>query len=182
MVTKKPLMQHIMIDHETLGTRGDSVVMSIGAVKFDVNSDAIDQEGFYASISINSNIRAGRHISEDTIKWWLQQSPEAQKVFFEPKISIEQALEDFVSWVGPGDFTIWSNGADFDIPQITHLLDTHGLDIPWKFWNHRCYRTMKSLPFAKNAAKPELGVKHNALSDAINQAQHLQNIFKEMKK
>ena len=27
-------MQHIMIDNETLGTRADSVIISIGAVKF----------------------------------------------------------------------------------------------------------------------------------------------------
>lgn len=182
MVTKKPVFSHIMIDHETLGTRADSVVMSIGAVKFDLDSDAIDQKGFYSSISIDSNLQAGRHINEDTIKWWLKQTPEAQKVFFEPKVNLEQALNDFVSWVGVGNFTIWSNGADFDIPQIVHLLDTHGMKSPWEFWNHRCYRTMKGLPFAKNAVKPERGVKHNALSDAINQAQHLQNIYKEMKK
>ena len=46
----------IMLDHETLGTTADSVIMSIGAVKFNLETGEIEPEGFYASVSIDSNL------------------------------------------------------------------------------------------------------------------------------
>ncbi|NQW82286.1 MAG: 3'-5' exoribonuclease, partial [Polaromonas sp.] len=63
-----------MVDLETLGTVADAVILSIGAVKFDLDSDAIDDDGFYASISIESNQETGRRIQEDTLIWWMGQS------------------------------------------------------------------------------------------------------------
>lgn len=174
-------MQHIMIDTETLSTRADGVIISIGAVKFDPHSDAIDPLGFYRSISIDSNTDAGRHISEDTLLWWFKQSVEAQAVFSEPKVVLGIALDELAEWVDHPNYQIWSNGADFDIPMLAHAFHTHGLAAPWKFYNSRCFRTMKNLPFAKNAAKVDNPLKHNALNDAVTQAKQLQQYYKAMK-
>jgi len=174
-------MKHLMIDLETLGTRADAVILSIGAVKFDPNSDRIDSDAFYASVSIDSNTEAGRHIDEDTLLWWFNQSVEAQKVFSEPKVVLGAALDDLAAWIGHSDYQVWSNGADFDIPMLAHAYSTHGLNVPWKFYNTNCYRTFKKLPFVKNAAKVGNPMKHNALNDAINQAQQLQEYYKAMK-
>jgi DNA polymerase III, alpha subunit (gram-positive type) len=172
----------IMLDFETLGTRADAVIISIGAVKFDPDSTAIDDKAFYASVSIDSNHDvAPRHISESTLLFWLAQAPEAQAVFHEAKVTLATALEDFVEWIDHPDYRLWSNGADFDIPMMNHALSVHGLTAPWKFYNTGCYRTMKNLPFGKTAAKPVNALKHNALQDAIYQARHLQNIFAAMK-
>lgn len=167
--------KHVMCDVETLGTTADSVIMSIGAVRFDLNSDALDDEGFYASISIESNLEHGRKLSEDTLCWWLKQSPEAQQVFHEPKQALEGVLEDFTTWFAGSDY-IWSNGADFDIPMLAHAYSQLGWQTPWKFFNARCFRTFKSQPFAERAKKPEAIVKHNALDDAVAQARHAQAI------
>ena len=82
-------MNHLMIDLETLGTLADSVVLSVGAVKFDLDSDAVDERGFYGSVSIDSNLEAGRRIEEDTLLWWLKQPVAAQAVFFEDKLPLE---------------------------------------------------------------------------------------------
>lgn len=172
----------IMIDLETLGTRADAVILSIGAVKFDPGSERIDADAFYASISIDSNTDAGRHISESTLLWWFQQSAEARKVFAEPKVVLGAALDDLATWIDHPDYQVWSNGADFDIPMLAHAYSTHGLNVPWKFYNTNCYRTFKKLPFAKNAVKVVNPTKHNALADAINQAQQLQEFYKTMNK
>ncbi len=171
-----------MIDLETLGTRADSVIISIGAVKFDPDSDALDNDGFYASVSIDSNTEAGRHIGEDTLLWWMGQSPAAQAVFREAKIVLGVALDELQAFFDRPDYQVWSNGADFDIPMLAHAYHTHGLNAPWKFFNTNCFRTMKKLPFAKNAAKVENVLKHNALTDAVTQARQLQEYYKEMKK
>lgn len=174
-------MNNVMIDLETLGTRADSVIMSIGAVKFDLQTGAIDAaNAFYASVSIDSNHEAiPRHISESTLVWWTRQSAEAQKVFHEPKTTLYAALCDLQNWFGDADCDVWSNGADFDIPMLAHAYHSNGLEAPWKFYKTRCFRTMKNLPFAPKAeALPKTA--HNALDDAIAQALHLQLIWQHM--
>lgn len=174
-------MRDVMIDFETLGKVADAVILSIGAVKFDVDSDAIDDNGFYASISIDSNLAAGRRIQEDTLLWWMGQEPEAQRVFHEPKMSLDAALEDFHAWFDPDMFKkyrVWSNGADFDIPMICHAWTVAGYEAPWQFWNNRCFRTLKSMPRADEADHVPNPGKHNALMDAITQAKQAQAIMR----
>ncbi len=173
-------MKNIMIDLETLGVRADSVIMSIGAVKFDLVSGKIDDGAFYTSISVDSNHEAApRHINESTLVWWLEQSQEAKRVFSEPKTTLFAALSDLKEWVGKDDYRVWSNGADFDIPMLTHAFHTNNLEAPWKFWMTGCYRTMKALPGAPKALKaPKIA--HNALDDAIAQTMHLQLIWREL--
>lgn len=175
-------MKHIMLDLETLGNRSDAVILSLGAVKFDLDSDKTDDKAFYASISIDSNLELGRRIQEDTLLWWLKQEIAAQSVFHEEKIALPQALEDFSDWVGTGDYEVWSNGADFDIPMVTHAFAQIQMETPWKFWAGNCVRTYKKLPGAKAIASgvPFIGVKHNALADAVHQAQVVQAIHKNL--
>lgn len=165
-----------MIDLETLGTTADAVIMSVGAVKFDIDSDALDNNGFYAGVSIDSNLEMKRRVQEDTLIWWFSQDHEAQKVFTEAKQTLRETLHALADWMGDGDYQVWSNGADFDIPMLAHAYAQHMIEIPWKFWNSNCFRTYKKLPQAKLVKFAAAGVKHNALSDAVNQAKHLQLI------
>ena len=85
--------EHIMIDLETLSSRHDALILSIGAVAF--NEEEIFEPGFYAAISIDSQVeKYGRHISDDTVAWWGKQSPEARKVLTDKKaIELPKALK-----------------------------------------------------------------------------------------
>lgn len=171
----------LMIDLETLATTADAVIMSIGAVKFNLESSTMDPEGFYSSISIERNHDFGRRvINEDTLLWWLRQEPTAQAVFHEPKVSLEVSLIDLSDWISTDDFTVWSNGADFDLPMLAHAYSQIGVERPWKPYSGRCVRTYKNLPGAKGAAFETIGVKHNALSDAVNQARQVQAIYQTL--
>lgn len=173
--------KHVMLDKETLAVTADAVIMSIGACRFDLESQgeaSIDDTGFYASISIDSNLDAGRRIDESTLIWWMKQSPEAQGVFTEPKQSLESALIDFVDWFGNAEF-IWANGADFDTPMLAHALRHFGIQAPWTFGS-RCVRTYKNLPGMKSVKPPHNPLKHNALQDAITQAKHVQAIHAKL--
>lgn len=173
-------MNHLMIDLETLGTSADAVILSVGAVKFDLESDKIDGEGFYGSISVGSNMDAGRRISEDTLLWWLKQPAAAQAVFHEDKLSLEQALIDLSDWLGSNKWVVWSKGPGFDIAMLEHAYKQFGMSPPWEFWNARCVRTYMGLPGAKGIQAPNEGVKHNALSDAYGQAKTVQMIHKKI--
>lgn len=173
-------MKDVMFDAETLGTKADAVIMSIGAVKFDLASGEIADDAFYASVSIDSNLQLGRKVDESTLIWWLGQSSDAQRVFHEPKTPLEIALADLVEWLGHNKRNVWSNGADFDIPMFAHAYSQIGVEPPWLFYNTRCLRTYRSLPCAVNVPKPEPQIKHHAMYDALAQAQHAQAIYAAM--
>ena len=174
-------MKHVMIDLETLGTVADAAILSIGAVRFDLDSDAIDDQGFYASVSLDSNSEYKRRIQENTLIWWLRQPVEAQSVFHESKQRLPDALDGLADWMKCDKHTcVWSNGADFDLPMVAHAFAQHQMEVPWKFWNSNCFRTYKKLPGAKQIRAENLGVKHNALSDAFTQAKTLQLIQKAL--
>jgi DNA polymerase III epsilon subunit-like protein len=173
--------EDVMIDLETLGTRSDAVILSIGAVRFDVNSNSLDDNAFYASVSIDSNLAKGRVIQEDSLLWWMKQDEAAQAVFHEPKRLLEVALGELDDWITHGGAVkrVWSNGADFDIPMLAHAFASFGWVTPWNFWDARCVRTTKNLPGAKDV-KVENQAKHNALSDAIAQARLMQAVYKKL--
>lgn len=171
------VMDDIMIDLETLGTRPDSAIISIGACRF--NADAMDDDGFYRAITIESNQLEGRDINPDTLVWWLGQTDKAKAVFTDPdRVDLGTALDDLRAWIGPkwGDVRVYGNGSDFDIAMLSHAYGRQGT--PWKFYNVRCFRTLKEQPAAKKVPKPANALAHNALFDAIAQAQHLQAIWK----
>jgi hypothetical protein len=169
-------MNDIMLDIETLGTRADSVILSIGAVKFDPYGDALDIDGgFYASVSIDSNHEAGRRdISEETLIWWLAQDNEARRVFVEPKTTLRCALEDLAFYFSHRDYQVWSNGADFDLAMLAHAYAAFGIALPWQYTNTNCFRTIKKLPFARDVPKILQADKHHARADSVYQARQLQ--------
>jgi hypothetical protein len=94
-------------------------------------------------------------------------------------IHIGVALTLFSHWVDSPVAEIWGNGASFDNAILAEAYDCARIDRPWKYWNDRCYRTMKNqfplVPFRRS------GTHHNALDDARSQAEHLMEIFEDLK-
>lgn len=175
-------MSHdIMIDLETLWPTPDAVILSIGAVRFDLESAIVfnaDGDTFYRSLMIDT--QSQRKISESTIVWWMSQSKEAQAVFSEPKMSLFNALADLQEWVNHSSPNVWSNGADFDLPMLANAFDQEKLVLPWKPYSRRCYLTYKNLPGARGVKVPRKGEHHNALDDAFYQAEHVCAIHKAL--
>lgn len=144
---------------------------------------------FEAKIDIQSCLDVGMAVSGSTLTWWSQQSDEARKRAFGGTTTIREALNDFAEFVAmvrtdfpnraePDDVCIWGNGAAFDNAVLTNAYHRLGYQTPWSFRNDRCYRTFVAM--MKDAGiDPEfkrLGVFHDALSDAISQAMHIQRI------
>jgi hypothetical protein len=169
---------NIMVDLETMGNRGNAAIVSIGAVRFD--KDGLHEE-FYKVVDLDSSVMAGMDIDVSTISWWLAQGPEAQKIFSSstPKTSLKAALTDFAAFIRTGA-EVWGNGADFDNVILKSAYNAIGMTLPWKYWNNRCYRTMKGL--YKQVSLKRTGTHHNALDDAKTQAEHLIRIFEHSRK
>lgn len=166
-------MQDIMLDLETLGNGPNSVILSIGGVKFGPNGLG---EEFYRVVDAQSCIDSGLQMDVSTILWWMEQGDEARAEFKRKGANLGAALLDFRQFCGGGsdDLRVWGDGAAFDNAILANAYKKTNIERPWKFWNDRCYRTAKNLfpdvPFVR------VGTGHNALDDAKSQAQHLISI------
>lgn len=165
---------HVMLDLETLGTRPGDAILSIGAAIIDPGNGI--KSTFYVTIDSESCKAAGLRAQKSTLEWWAKQSAEARAAAFKGELSLQSGLTQFSMWIPKGNVLVWGNGAGFDQPLLEAAYRAMKMDIPWKFWNARCYRTIKSMFPVEERARE--GVHHNALSDAMHQAFVLQDIVK----
>lgn len=187
-------MKRCMVDLETVGTVPGSVIFAIGAVMFDEVTKELGGT-FYAEISQHSCIEHGLTMDSDTIAWWNKQDPAAKQAYMRTKEgghSLPEALAAFSDWlsgimyndwlyeremeggVPPKDMRsnleMWGNGSDFDNAFLQVAYRNTDIPLPWKFWNNRCYRTLKGLYPVVSLKR--VGTHHNALDDAKSQALH----------
>jgi hypothetical protein len=134
-------------------------------------------------VNLQDCLDLGLTTTQSTIDWWALQTDEARLAWKTPDApQLVEALTKFCQWirkdVSPNSSIIapWGNGSDFDLPILGNAFAAVGADMPWKFWNHRCYRTIKNL-FPVDMQRR--GVHHNALDDAETQAVHLLDITKK---
>jgi hypothetical protein len=164
-----------MLDFETLGQNPDAAVVSLGAVIF--NKEKFLDEKLWL-FNLNGQLQGPRKASGDTITWWLGQGEKAKSVFEKAGregILLRDFVPDFIDFLNGKDVRVWGNGATFDVSIIEHILLQQGRTPPWKFWNVRCYRTMKA---CFGIDKPFTGTKHDALDDAKHQANCLMEYWK----
>lgn len=166
----------LMIDFETLGQDPDTTVISIGACFFDEASGSIGPT-FYMAFDVDEQIRKGRTITGDTLKWWMGQSGAAKKVFNEKAKPAKDVLTLFSQWVLANN-TIskikpWGNGSTFDISIIEDMFRMYDVKCPWLYYNVFDLRTFKR--YIANGAKVDKseGTDHNALDDSIAQAKYV---------
>ena len=162
-------MKHVMIDLETLGTSPGSVILSIGAVAFDIPTKSLGQT-FYVNVCRQQAAACGLTSDPSTIAWWAGQSQEARDALLVDPVAPDAACRAFVDyWRMTGATMIWSHGATFDIPLLEWMIRLSQPMVPWKFWNARDTRTIFDL--AGNGPDRSKGTHHNALDDAVNQAE-----------
>lgn len=162
---------HFSIDLETLGTRYNAAILSIGVQQFDINTGKLG-ETFYREIDLDSAIKAGK-VTGSTLAWWAQQGEVAKRVFGDKnKFPLSVALDDLRTWMlkKATKPKVWGNGSSFDISILEHAYDNGavGLKEPWHYINIRDMRTIMDYCLVKPKRE---GTHHNALDDAKYQAQ-----------
>lgn len=180
-------MLDIMIDLETMGTGPNAAIIAIGAVEFDIEKNKLG-ERFYRVVDLTSSARQGGVMDASTVLWWMKQDESARSQFEQEGTPIGGALCGFVGWLYDNGRTaetlrMWGNGAGFDNVILSTAYERHSegcASAPWAFYNNRCYRTMKAM-FPQVALPERKGVKHNALDDAVFQAEHLLLIMQHIK-
>lgn len=186
---------NVMLDFESLSLESNAVLLSLGACTFNPETGEI-LDTFYAAI--DPRTQPGRDINADTVLWWLKQDQAARDkltgaVEATDKLAeagdettedemtelletaahpIQHVARAFIVWLEQmGEYDgVWSNGA-VDHNWLDSMIKYAGYKNPVPFWKQRDYRTIRALnPDVKASA---FGVAHNALDDAIKQANHL---------
>jgi len=180
---------HVSFDIETLDTTPSALVLSIGAAKFNLDDDETYDEikddsdrCFYASLELQSQLFAGRTISADTLKWWMEQSREAQKVFLENKHDTVNGLCDLSAFCKDTNYA-WGNGNMFDNVIIRNLYGSYNMTYPYHYSRDLDLRTLKIAagnPKVQIHTEANTNVKHNALDDAVFQAVLAQQFWKSI--
>lgn len=172
-------MNHLMLDIETLGTRPNAPILSIGAVVFDPTTGK-QGETFYRAIEPANAFLHGVP-DGDTFKWWMGQSDAARKAAVAGTALLGDALMGLSKLPLPWkDVRVWANDPDFDVTILTYgFHKALGCLPPWRFWNTRSCRTIAEIA-GKRPPAPS-GVHHNALDDAIHQAKWVSDMWQELK-
>ena len=176
-------MEDVMIDIETLSTKKNAVILTIGAVKFnryEENKDIDAMEKFYCRINQESCTKIGMTIDEDTKKWWNNQSCEAKyEALLNPdRVDINTALDTLKKFLGNVKY-VWANSPNFDCTILENAFNVCNIEIPWKFWNLRDCRTIYDLGKV-NLKTITNNNKHDAISDCYSQILCVQKCIKNL--
>lgn len=167
-------MFDVMLDLETMGTSPRAAIVAIGAVEFDVERLVLGRS-FYTPVDLESSVSCGGEMSASTVMWWLSQGDEARQAITAGGVKLPDALRAFAVWMrGCGDADagrVWGNGVAFDNVILGGAYQAAGMEQPWRFWNDRCYRTVKAMH--PDILLARSGVHHKAVDDAHDQANHL---------
>lgn len=181
-------MNHLMIDMETLSTRPNAVVLSVGLVL--MNERGEPTWTHETVLDAQQQIAAGRDVDAETLAWWMNQSAEARAVFeksakygLEVSSALTHIADELETYTTRRDLCVWSNAASFDIVILRSLYEQLCPN-KWRVWNYqneRCYRTVVSILDREKKFAPERsGVAHSALDDAIWQAEYLSILNKKV--
>lgn len=185
-----------MIDLETKDGESTAQLVSIGACLFHL--DRVETLGYLFKRSFYVNV--GKYpeeyadkftVSKSTLEWWEHQPHEVWQALEGNKKEPWIAITDFLQWLGPlqvayGLLDVWGNAPQFDLSILKHHFNVMKLNCPWHYSKERDYRTMRCIAKMKGKFVPEEPranvniVKHNALHDAVVQANKLQQIYQHL--
>ena len=175
---------HAMVDIETLGTKPNSVVLTVGGCKF--NPFTMDEpfDFFLMKLDVDQQIEQGRFVDDKTLEWWGKQAPEIQEEAFglDNRVEVVEFCKAFNKWLVGVDIK-WAQGPRFDYGILESLYDSFDHHINWAYWQEADSRTIFNLMPGdprKDAQGNQTG-HHDALADSIVQAIAVQKSFEHFK-
>lgn len=180
---KTPTYLDLSLDIETLSTEKNGVVTSISLVPF-TDEKVLETEGVIVYLKISDQLKAGRHISEDTLAFWADQDPElfkqqltggVRKSVFGAASVLKKYLRNLNSNRLP--LRVWCKGPAFDGAILEDLFKKENMILtePWML-HYRCWRDVRTIV---DAAQDLTGTKlvshfpivaHDPFYDAVAQA------------
>lgn len=179
-----------MIDLETLSTRANAHIISVGAVVFSRDepqplpeniNDLYPGHKFYMECHFDGQ---DRHIDGVTLEWWMHKGRIQVFPGSNDKSDLVECLNKLRRFILDRKVeSAWSKGSMFDLTIITDAFNQFKIPDPLSYKNKFCFRTFINLfqsigievpiPYIKGA------IEHNALHDAVTQAFWFQQIWEK---
>ena len=168
-----------MIDIETLGTKPNAVILSVGAIKFDPFTSIKPFDDKHWKIDVDAQTEIDRDVNEDTLAWWSKQDPKIQEEAFGEigRTNVTSFMKELNAWLTGCD-SIWCQGPQFDMVILEDFFDSFSHHKNWFYWQVSDCRTL----FNIMPQDPRKGLQqnlHNALEDSRWQAICVQKFFKD---
>ena len=168
---------HAMIDIETLDTRPNSVVLSVGAVKFDPYAEIEPHTKTLWRPGVDDQLAQGRTMSNTTLEWWAKQAEHIKDSTFTEKgrISVHKFFAELNKYLVGVD-KVWCQGPQFDMVILEDLFKQFDHHMNWAYWQVCDCRTIfNMMPVdPRKAIQQDL---HSAEEDAYWQAVCVQQTF-----
>jgi hypothetical protein len=159
----------MMVDIETLSTRANAVVLSVGAALFNFSGVL---HSWHWTLKLNEQIGRNRHIDADTLAWWMSQDSEIMRQAFKqeyaPRHMFLQLAEAATGATGAAVSKFWAHSPAFDYVILDSLKQDLLCDVPW---DHRSWLDTRTLSWMKGKPMKRTDGQHNAERDAIMQAE-----------
>lgn len=168
----------LMIDIETLSTKENAVILSIGAIPFSLKDSLIapEKEWLTAGFDVDLQIGFGSNISADTLRWWTQY-PDNFKTALSAKDThglFDYMMPKLLSRMR-GSFNVWANPPSFDVNILSNycrlanqtklLLREPTIDDAWLLNRTKCVATVKNLLGKEIISKINNKSAHDPLAD-----------------
>lgn len=178
-------MIDVMLDIETLGTDSNSVIVSISAVVFDLQTGKIGGE-YEAGVNILEQLLNGGVIDTSTVAWWAAQSAAAKQALYTLKAqALDIVLSSFNTWLAASttgqlkDVRIWGNGAVFDNVIVRNLYKRSGVNFVLPYWCDMDVRTLVAVSGINTKSFKFEGTKHCGIDDCKHQIKYCAAAYKE---
>lgn len=191
-MSEQPSSLNVMIDIETFGRRPRGLVVSIGAVLFDLDQEipsigtekenpSVDPASeFHAVLSWEAAVAESRFEKNlETLDWWHEKEQVAayerlRKLMKQSTLSMKQLMEQFCNWVAPfceRGAKVWGNSPSFDLVQLENAAKEVGIRFPIHHRAENDYRTLTDLVYGSTSKpRPPENIAHDSLADARFQA------------
>ena len=169
----------IMLDLETLSTRPNAVILTLGAVKFNPFTLEDPGPGLYVRPDVDEQIAQGRDVQDETVNWWMNQAEDVREEALgtDGRISVEDMYRQLNRFL-VGANSIWAQGPLFDFAILENLYRQYGWPTPWQYWQIRDSRTLFGV-HGDPRVKGKVGL-HNALEDCVSQATAVQQVYNRL--
>src|SRR5690554_481960 len=171
---------HVSLDLETLSTRPDAAIISIGA--------AARVEGNLETFVcyVRTEDQFERHVDEQTLAWWEKKPDlwgETMERCCDHGLSLAphalDSLQQWLTYLGTDQdrIYVWGNGANFDVAILEHAYKSAGRQPPWAYWATRDLRTIKWLAeeTGQYRAPTRAGTHHDVRDDAVFQLEVIEH-------
>jgi hypothetical protein len=177
----------VMIDIETLSTKNNACILTIGAIKFNRRNSTIksinelkdEKKTFYVRISRKSCLLLGMDVDIKTVEWWntLPEEVRHEAIYNqENRMEITHALRQLSEFLIGVSF-FWSQGS-FDYNILENAYRVCNIPLPWKYWQVRDSRTIFDFFNVDLKSIKIDGSHHNALHDSYKQIIGLKSCLK----